>query len=342
MDTTRVTIGGDPEFFLWDPGAKRPVPAHTHFKSKEELLKDRPGYHIGAFRDGYAVEFNPRASYCREQLASSFHTLVRDAVATLGPIELLPASAVEVDHSQAAEWPPDVRRAGCSPSFSAYGPPPKVPKDLTKLPFRAAGGHFHVSWTTDRFVSRSASWGYVSVPETIPHSKMVRFFDAFAGVAFTYIFQDRPEIFRRREIYGLAGEYRDNGKQYIEYRVLGPEAWSRVPFISLFSGILRSVVMGREKLVQKWDTDWDAPIREAINNGRGLAAVAKGLTVPHFFDIDVLERLRDYARYCRKRFPFLPRSCVSSRYGFQGLVGSIRNFPARPQKEWKVFDHAVA
>ncbi|SRR6266404_4621942 len=346
-----IFVGGDPELMIVTRDRKREaLPAHLFFESRDELQK-KDRYHNPPviFRDGFALEFNPQQSHCRDVLARNYIHLVHRASATLKPqgAALLASSAISVSND-GADWPPDVRRAGCSQSLNAYQEMPPPPKDLTKLPFRAAGGHYHISWEQ----KNNSSYNYVdgryvwqrraSEPEKVPIDQIVRMADAFVGIPFTYIFQDRPEIFIRRTIYGRAGEYRKKHDTYFEYRVLGAEAWGRIPFVSLFAGLLRQVVIHREKLAQKWDPSWEPYIREAIDTGVGLADVAKGISVPAFLNLDVMERVRKYAKYCALRFPFV--TLGSEFYGFASLSSSLKGMPPHPdwRSGWKLFGKVAA
>jgi len=341
-------IGGDPECFVVERGRKKtPVPAHTFYGSRDELKAASPWRESpGVFRDGYAIEFNFPPSHCRETVARCLISLIEGAQHKIGPKHgLLFSSALKVDHSEATSWPKDVIRGGCSPSMNAYEEMPPPPKDLTRLPFRAAGGHYHISWEKERGEFRQhvdGRWVRDAPREEVPIPLLVKLCDVFTGVPFTYIFQDRSEIFLRRTLYGVAGEYRVKNPQYFEYRVLGAEAWSRIPFFSLFAGIVREIIRHRFRLADSWKDSWEDDIREAINTGKGLKSVASGVSVPHFFDIDVLERLRAYAKYCNARFPYMnPRQ--SQFYGFDSLSGNLKGMPPRPSAStWKLFGKIAA
>lgn len=347
-------IGGDPEAFVVSRDAKKiPFPAHLFFKSSAELDKVRPFSPYDpyipsktVFRDGFAVEFNFPPSHCRETMAASFLNGVISAQATIGPKHgLLFSSAIPVDHSASDSWPKDVRVGGCTSSMNAYYMADPPPEDLSSLPFRAAGGHFHISWPREQAqtIFNSEKKGYESKPARPepPVDLLVKLCDAFVGVPFTYIFQDRKEIFLRRTVYGRAGEYRVKSPTYFEYRVLGAEAWSRVPFISMFAGILRQVITKRFELAAAWNEKWEHPIREAIDIGGGLKEVAGGLTVPRFYNLAVLERMRRFARYSKLRQPFI-RGDQSSFNGFDVLSQKALRFPTIPTGSWELFGKVAA
>jgi hypothetical protein len=95
---------------------------------------------------------------------------------------------------------------GCMPSFNVYGLE-GIKKDGREVPYRTAGGHIHFGC------------GPLN-PDEI--KEVVKALDAIIGVASVSLFEGIDEA-RRREMYGLAGEYR-TPPHGLEYRTLS-NAW---------------------------------------------------------------------------------------------------------------------
>jgi hypothetical protein len=130
------------------------------------------------------------------------------------------------------------------PSYNAYGLKVDMPPGRM-VDFRSSGGHIHFGI------------GKISNAEAI---KSVKALDAILGVACVAFFQgyDNP---RRRELYGLPGEYRlpPHG---LEYRPLS-NAWLFHPVIMnmVFDLARKALVFGRKGLLKYWKCSEEETIR---------------------------------------------------------------------------------
>jgi len=299
-------LGQDSEFFLWDKEKEKVVESFHFFEKKplakrlfggtqeaakrywgstpvpedirvvdRELPEPIPPFDDVAplvFRDGLAVEINTAPTNCR----GWFYNNVRWALwlADAGLPEHVGWTSrpwVEVDPKDIQSWPEDLKELGCSPTLDAYTGKQKILRvNPLKLPFRTSGSHFHMSFYTK--------------PALEGHTAFIKLADMFIGLPFTFLFGDELE-FKRRKLYGQAGEYRvqeykeknfpnDPPTPGLEYRVLSSRVWSHPGIFSLFSGIWK-YVLGQPRMLEKawdrWDPAWEDELQEAINLGSEAA-----------------------------------------------------------------------
>ena len=209
----KITIGGDPEFFLQDHNncfisPHKFVPGTKHDPTPSSAMPEG-FYHV----DGLAVELNiPPASYSLDFLMS-FKILIKEMSklaqahgATIVGDDILNFEQLNVPFESLPGW---VRELGCDPDFDAYDDVPNEVVDPNT--FRCAGGHFHVGWRE---------------PEEIDfdHYELCRQvamkLDSTVGI-YTRSLQLEDE---RKLLYGKAGAFRP--KPYgIEYRTPGNLVW---------------------------------------------------------------------------------------------------------------------
>lgn len=148
----RITVGCDPELFLYDKKARRFVSGHDIIpgtkKHPHELYKSMQGGKCQA--DGTAAEFNIEP-------ATSLHSFIRnvgDAVCALHQqishtsLSLAPVSVAVFDKEYFESLPNSAKELGCDPDYDAYngGKPNPRPTSLPIASARTGAGHIAVGW----------------------------------------------------------------------------------------------------------------------------------------------------------------------------------------------------
>lgn len=212
-----VTIGCDPELFIYDTKTKKYVSAHdrtTGTKAKPSTL----GPSSAVQADGTALEFNisPAGS------ADTFSTYVRGALDALRagylvPGEVLMASPVATyDDDYFKRLPPQAVELGCSPDFNAYTGMVNPPPDTSKISpnTRTAAGHLAIGWRTE---------GDLVDPMDPAHFddciQLVKMLDIlFDMLEPNQYFGSLDKIKYRKNLYGARGAFRPK-PWGVEYRV---------------------------------------------------------------------------------------------------------------------------
>lgn len=314
-----TTFGCDPEFTIIGPTGK-PVPAHAVGLPGKDAKKTVAGG-CQYFRDGYNVEVNVPGTYCRALLLNALRNTLRDSLLKDLPTghKLIARSAFPISLRSKAmvTAPDDVKHFGCDPAMDAYTGEPKVCRvDATTHGWRYAGGHLHFGdgWGHDNKEGASEA-----INNPVNHATLIRLFDLFIGVPLSVIYND-PGQWRRRQLYGQAGEYRvqkytsTTEKQAydavrgfytipkntvtpgIEYRVPGAELFNHPSMVCLFMGVGRYII---RHFTAKYKTPDmlaflaknEAAIIEAINTGHGAAKLLQ--SVNHFYTPDTIKMLAD-------------------------------------------------
>lgn len=293
-------LGQDSEFFLWDTQKDALVPSYEFFKKRDEEKEFFPrevqaelppfkrtdysiytnsGGKCRVFRDGMAVEVNTEAFTCRawgwQDIRFALHYL---SSRLPDHIRFTTRPWARFHHMKVRKFPADLKELGCLPSFDAYSMAEKaIGVDPVRTYFRTSGSHLHRS--------------FLVKPTEEQTQKIIKLADLLIGLPHTYIFGDELE-FRRRALYGQAGEFRfqkyphytsryDYTKHTtvytlnpsrtipgVEYRVLSSRVWNHPAIWGLFSGLWKSVVtLFAENLFKHWDSSIEDDLREAINLG---------------------------------------------------------------------------
>lgn len=278
--------GADPEAAIIEIATGRAVPAHLFFPPKEGALTS-PAYHGGEnrlYRDGYLVEFNPAANYCRAHVGAHMRELVQKASKIIGPKYRLAFSPTfEIDPRGLENAPADVQFFGCEPAMDAYsGRPTHVNLDGSVHPFRYAAGHLHISGP--------------SVSEILSHEATTRLAakmcDLYVALPLLALFPSKRG-FLRRKYYGKAGEYRvqtySDTVRGFEYRTPGAEIWGSMPSAGLAMGLLSWVMASFKSLAKTWDPTQEPIIQAAVNGRRDWRPLVP--TNPRFYTPELLFRL---------------------------------------------------
>lgn len=244
-------IGSDPEIFCEDEKGEI-VPAFKFLGSKEKPNKAQGHYHHNSiYWDGFQAEFDTYANSCMQIHGDSIHYGLQglyNALKQHNPKAKLSSKTVfDIPMDMLKESAPEHVAFGCRPSFNAYGMKGDE-RPGTEVTYRSTGGHIHFG-LGDKLASDEA--GIL---------KMVKALDAILGVACVSMFAKYDDP-RRRQMYGLAGEYR-RPKYGFEYRVLS-NAWMFHPLIAhLVFDLARSVTtFGYKDFLKYWDCEEKETIR---------------------------------------------------------------------------------
>lgn len=298
-------IGADPEILITKKGKIIPA-SDAGLPDGKYNLDDRLNFgEIQIYRDGYAAEVNfIRPHTCRGNMGTYLKNGLQDFLATKveEEIGLSTLPSAPVDLKELKRLPADVAAFGCSPSFNSWedGASCTIELDGLKHPTRYAGGHL---WFSEL---KGEKWWTEHILES------VKLLDLHVGVPFSWLF-DRPEQYRRRELYGKAGEFRvkdfnEGHYQGLEYRTLGPEWLNHSAFFSLALGSARMVLNRADSLWDHYKDFLEGSGRKivpaAINTGADLPTLVEELTFEPFFGKGTLSRLRDDSELGQKRFDF--------------------------------------
>jgi len=194
-----ITLGSDPEFFLYSKEEKIFFPALGVILGNKDIPYDvlEPGFSTQV--DNMMCEVNIPASASPEEFSNNLQRII-DWVK-----EDIPKSLV-VKIQPSAEFTEEMLKSdqalvvGCSSDYSAYTGENVSVKDLSKSNWRFAGGHVHV--------------GYPE-PSADSNPELVKWMDIYLGLPSVILDNDD----RRKAVYGTPGRYRD--KDFgVEYRTL--------------------------------------------------------------------------------------------------------------------------
>lgn len=204
----QVTVGADPEFFVFNKKTKAYVSGHDLFPGTKEAP-----YEIGPGAiqvDGVAFEFNIQPARTRKEFRRAIKTMVQLGQKMLKEksndlqFAIEPTAVFEKSYFEAL--PPQPKLLGCSPDYSAYTGGANESPETTE-PFRTGSGHVHVGWDAE------------SDPADIQHfydcCNFVKELDC--SLFLPSLIWDKDE--KRRSLYGNIGAFRP--KFYgVEYRSL--------------------------------------------------------------------------------------------------------------------------
>lgn len=172
-------------------------------------------------RDNVLCEINTDPATSARELITSISNVLQQAAKVVAPLRLVPQASA--NYPDKALRRREAKVFGCDPDYNAW--PNEhgmlclniVPGDAAILPFRTAGGHFHIGYTPKSRELLENDYGKIAV---------VQMMDVFCGL-FGVVVDDDPSSPARRKLYGKAGAHRP--KPYgIEYRALG-NFWIRSP-----------------------------------------------------------------------------------------------------------------
>jgi hypothetical protein len=257
-----ASVGADPEVFV--VSAKEPdqiLPAWTFLGSKDNPTSyaSADNFYKGTcYWDGFQAEFTTQPSiFCVQQFTEAvrygLQKVWKSADKKYGDKAKLSLKSVLPVLPETLESEKTEHVAfGCSPSYNAYGLKGNA-RDGRDVPWRFAGGHIHLG------LSEYVKNGSGQKLEQGDYEGIVRSLDRMLGLACVSMFgaYDDP---RRREYYGLPGEYRlpPHG---LEYRVLS-NAWLAHPLILNMVYDLTRCVVGLE--LEGFGDLWPVKTEEAV------------------------------------------------------------------------------
>lgn len=307
------TCGSDPEIFVEDKDGQV-IPAFNFLgpKTKPFIAKVVSSWTPNnCYWDGFQAEFDTMPNTCFSGQADSIHfglqgvlTAARaynkDAKLSFRPVMDIPPEML-------AEGKPEHVQFGCMPSLNAYG------MSGLQLPghevsFRPAGGHMHFglySFKKEKAVG------------------IVKAIDAILGVACVSMFAkfDDP---RRRQLYGLAGEYRLPAHG-IEYRVLS-NAWLIHPLLAhiVFDLGRTAAMVGMQGMLERWECPEAETVR--IINEHDVDAARKVLSRNEQF----LKRLIEVKYYSWWDVHNKPNVPLAAEYVYNVIMNGLESVVADP------------
>ena len=220
------TIGADPEIFVADKFTGEVVPAFSFLSPKQTPVKSMIGsYANTVYWDGYQAEFTIQANACLayalDSVQNGLRTVLTEALKHNKNSILLAQPTIEVSPDDLAKQKDEHVNFGCTPSLNIYNMFGQVGEGRTTQ-LRPAGGHIHFGWGSNGSINRLHK-------DTELTERIVKALDAICGVACVSMFANIDDP-RRRQMYGLAGEYRlpSHG---LEYRTLS-NAWLYHPLLA--------------------------------------------------------------------------------------------------------------
>ncbi len=235
------TIGADPEMFVEDENGVV-VPSFKFLPSKAKHLKYEGDQSGMLYWDGFQAEFNVYGvGTCMDGLTGylrwGLKALYEQTIKFNPKAKISVKSVMDIPPEMMKETAPEHAAFGCLPSLNIYGHE-GLKADGQDVLYRTAGGHIHFGI------------GDINKDEDkILH--IMKALDAVLGVAAVSLFAKIDEP-RRRQMYGLAGEYR-LPKHGLEYRTLS-NAWLCHPLAAnIVFDLGRSALMfGEKKLLKYW------------------------------------------------------------------------------------------
>lgn len=273
-------FGSDPEIFSRDSKGQI-VPAYTFLPSKDKpIVKGdvgTPKAYSCVYNDGFQAEMRAAPYACIAYVVDTIHNGLKAIWEKSNGAALVLDNAPMIPISVLREAPEEHVILGCDPSENAYNIGGRTCGDPRKLRYRFTGLHVHASgWElTNDYEERRKLF--------VPYIKA---FDAILGVYFVAA-GAHLESKKRREYYGLAGEYRlpPHG---LEYRVLSPIGLAHPGITNLIFELTRGVIAVVDSGAQNmWVADEQETIgvinennqkaaRALIDRNKNLLAILSG------------------------------------------------------------------
>ena len=291
-----ITLGGDPEFFFANKegttiGSEKILPKDGISSSPEGNVTYGAENNKNTGKtviDGVQAELHPRASTCREVLASEIALCFRSLKDTLQAkgVKVVVAPLVDVSQNEIDSLTPQSQVFGCEPSRNIYqnAEESSIKVDAKKYLKRSAGGHVHLGNYYANVLNEAArnltpgdrEYGgrfaiatrtekvLKQMPETL-----IPILDIIVGNTCVLLDQNEGNI-ERRANYGRVGEFRV--KPYgMEYRTLSNFWLKSYPLMSLVYGLARFAVHLVEQSTP--ENDYVAALMGAVNRDDIIKAI---------------------------------------------------------------------
>lgn len=263
-----VSFGADPELFLQRNGkilgSEKVIPPQG--------LKSGTYSNALVIRDGVQVELNPYPSTNFRVLGRSIEIaleLLQVHLRKLNEgVSINWQEVVEVEQEELDSLSPQSSLLGCAPSKNWYGIY-KISDEAKKSRVRSAGGHLHIG--LKRNYDAPLAKLYKDREDLVP------FFDIFVGNTCVLLDRD-PLASTRRQVYGRAGEYRDENVADVETGTVAPHHGIEYRTLSNFwlrNYTLMSLVFGLANIAISAYADevLRAEVMEVVHIGRTLKAI---------------------------------------------------------------------
>lgn len=269
MRLNNVTIGADPELFIYNTSTKTVVSSIGIIPGEKGKPWRDPSWPegFGLEIDNILAEFNIPPSRTREEFIDSIIFMkkqIREFVKKVNPnydIRCRASYTVPEDQLQSEE----AKLFGCSVDYNAYTEEPNPKPEGEKTNLRSAGLHVHCGYDN---------------PDVETSLLAIKYFDAFLGVPSVLIDND----INRRNLYGKAGCFRltDYGFEYRSLSSLFMKTKTNLNF--LWDGI--------ERAIYAFNAGYDLPpadlVQEAINNSD--VKLANGLITKYHLNENLADR----------------------------------------------------
>lgn len=252
----QITMGCDPEAFLFDRKTMKPVCAHGLIPGtkKEPFKVDKGAVQV----DGCAVEFNIDPVSSEDQWVDHIQCVISQLKDMLPKDVILKfVPYVKFDKAYWDKLPEEAKILGCEPDVNAYTLEENVIFDADVL-YRTAAGHIHIGWGKNIPIN--------SLHHINACALVVRELDYWLS-ALSTPFELGPSYAKRRKLYGAAGAMRV--KDYgVEYRTPS-NFWLRSE--KLMRHVYRTVEYTIDKLNKgRYDNQYDDncyTVRKLLHSG---------------------------------------------------------------------------
>ena len=245
------TLGGDPEFFIFEKKGKKYIIITADKVLPSKHKKKRASTNGYIFFDGVQAEINPDPHHCREYVARNICYCLEDAYLearkTFKKKEIVfaPLAGIKVTKANLKGADKECFRFGCSPDSNLYTDEKTIYPDGNKFLIRFSGGHIHLGFDESDHMEVMRKSGKLL--------NLIKLLDIIPGTMSVAISRGEDEVIRS-QYYGKAGTYRVQ-KHGLEYRSLSSFWLVSPPMVSLFYGLTRDafniVYNGKEKLILK-------------------------------------------------------------------------------------------
>ncbi len=308
-------FGSDPEIFSRSKDGKI-LPAFEFLPPKDKPLKvdvmrDGTNYGATVYNDGFQAELGAYPYGCIAYLVDSIRNGLKGIWEKSNGASLVLDNAPMIPIDILKNAPEQYVILGCDPSHNAYHMGGRDCGDPRKLRYRFNGVHIHMS-----------GWGpHYKTPEAqmnkfVPY---VKAFDSILGVFFVAA-GAHLESNKRREYYGLAGEYRlpPHG---LEYRVLSSPVLTHPGITNLAFEIVRGVLaLVDSKAQELWQAD-EQEVIGIINENNQKAA--RALITKNK---DLLDYLTTFGRFGSFNKGWKPQVYNLAMNGIESLVKDPGDF----------------
>jgi hypothetical protein len=297
MHGTTIRMGADPEFFLVDNDDN--VIESSRFLENKKLYD----YDIEIVNDGVPLEFHPMATHCRENFGKSIgrgFAILNESLKNNKNIKISFNEIMKLPKEVLDKLSASSRAFGCKPSYNAYTGLVNIARvNPDTYPYRSAGGHIHLGFYDKEFIY----WIHKN-PQLV-----AKILDRVCG-NICVLLDRNPSQKLRREVYGMAGEYRlpDYG---IEYRVPSNFWLCAYPIMSLVIGLARfGMVICYNIFINEKESKVISPYRDiltlcsdediqcAINNNNFTLAYSNYKAIKKFI-LEIVNEKTYYYPLCR-------------------------------------------